>query len=301
MNEFQLWLAAVRPRTLVLAVAGTGLGLLLAAADGQFDWRVALLTVITAVLLQVLSNLANDYGDSLHGADGDSRIGPLRAVQSGRVSLQQMLRAVLFSLLLTGAAGLALVLLALGSSGLWLAGGFLLLGALAAWAAWAYTAAPRPYGYYGLGDLMVFVFFGLTAVLGSHFLQTRQLDAWLLLPASAAGLLAVAVLNINNLRDLQSDRAAGKRTVPVRLGLVAGRQYHALLVLLPLLLGSVAVALRWSGPVQLLFLLSAPLLLRHLQLVWRREGAALDPLLKQAALAALLFSLLFGLGQLLSA
>lgn len=300
MNEFRLWLAAIRPRTLVLAVAGTGLGLLLAAADGQFDWPVALLTVLTAVFLQVLSNLANDYGDSLHGADDAGRVGPERAVQSGQVSPQQMFRAVLLSALLAGAAGLTLVTLALGAAGLWLAAGFLLLGALAVWAAWAYTASARPYGYIGLGDLMVWLFFGLVAVIGSYFLQVRSLDSWLLLPASAAGLLAVAVLNVNNLRDLQGDRLSGKLTVPVRLGLQRARQYHAALLLLPLVLAGTAVALRWSGPAQLLFLLSLPLLVRHLNLVRRREGAQLDPLLKQAAIAALLFSLLFGLGQLLA-
>ncbi len=294
----QLWWQAMRPRTLLLALGGTGLGLLLAASAGHFNWLTALLTVSTAVLLQVLSNLANDYGDSRHGVDGSGRVGPQRAVQSGRVTLAEMLRAVVFSAALTAVSGLLLVRLALGPAGWWLVAGFLLLGAAAVWAAIAYTATDRPYGYVGLGDLFVFVFFGLVAVLGSYFMQTVSLEAWLLLPAAACGLLAVAVLNINNMRDLAGDRAAGKLTVPVRLGLRGARVYHTLLNAGALALGVSAVLLRSGSLWQLLFLLVTPLMLRHLVAVWQREGARLDPLLKQMALTALLFSLLFGLGQL---
>lgn len=300
MTALSLWWQAMRPRTLVLAVAGTGLGLLLAAGDGSFRWLTALLTVLTAVLLQVLSNLANDYGDSRHGADSAGRVGPERAVQSGRVSRQTMLRAMLLSAFLAGAAGLLLVRLALGPAGWFWAGLFLLLGLLAIWAAIAYTATDRPYGYHGLGDVMVFVFFGLVAVVGSHFLQTLAFDAWILLPASAAGLLAVAVLNVNNLRDLDSDRSAGKRTVPVRLGLKWARIYHLLLLDGALLLALIAALLDWRSWWQLLFLLVVPLFVAHGQALLEREGAELDPLLKQMALGALAFSLLFGLGNLLA-
>ena len=296
-SALQLWWQAMRPRTLVLAVAGTGLGLLLAASHGHFWWLTAALTVVTAVLLQVLSNLANDYGDSRHGVDGKGRVGPARAVQSGRVSLAEMLRAVALSALLAGVSGLALVRLALGPAGWFWIAGFLMLGALAVWAAIAYTATDRPYGYVGLGDLMVFVFFGPVAAVGSYFMQTHVVDAWTFLPASAAGLLAVGVLNVNNMRDLQGDRAAGKLTVPVRLGLQRARVYHAVLLGGALLLGVIAVALDWRSAWQLLFLLVLPLFMAHLRAVWQLEGAQLDPLLKQMALGALAFSLLFGIGQ----
>lgn len=294
----QLWWQAMRPRTLLLAVAGTGLGLLLAAAAGHFNWLTALLTVVVAIMLQVLSNLANDYGDSRHGVDGADRVGPQRAVQSGRVTLAVMLRAVVFSAAVAAVSGLVLVRLALGPAGWWLVAGFIVLGAAAVWAAIAYTATDRPYGYEGLGDLFVFVFFGLVAVLGTYFLQAVSLDAWLLLPAAACGFLAVAVLNINNMRDLDGDRAAGKLTVPVRLGPRGARVYHTLLNAGALTLGVVAVLLRSGSLWQLLFLLVTPLMFRHLAAVWQREGARLDPLLKQMALITLLFSLLFGLGQL---
>jgi len=226
-------------------------------------------------------------------------VGPQRAVQSGRVSLRQMFGAVVLSAFLAGVAGLALILLALGGQGLLLALAFLLLGALAIWAAYAYTATARPYGYVGLGDVMVLIFFGPVAVVGSHYLQVGRLDALVLLPAAACGLLAVAVLNINNMRDLAGDRLAGKLTVPVRLGLPGARVYHALLLGGAVVLALLFVLLRWQSPWQLLFLLSLPLLARHLAAVMRRSGAELDPLLRQMALATLLFCLLLGVGQLL--
>ncbi len=298
MNAFGLWVQALRPRTLVLALAGVSLGQFLAATGGHFAWLTCLLTLLTAVLLQVLSNLANDYGDSLHGVDDARRVGPQRAVQSGRVSLRQMFGAVVLSALLAGVAGLALILLALGGQGLLLALAFLLLGALAIWAAYAYTATARPYGYVGLGDVMVFTFFGPVAVVGSHYLQVGRLDALVLLPAAACGLLAVAVLNINNMRDLAGDRLAGKLTVPVRLGLPGARVYHTLLLGGAAILALLFVLLDWHSPWQLLFLLSLPLLAGHLAAVRRGSGAELDPLLKQMALATLLFCLLLGVGQL---
>ena len=301
MNPLMLWLQALRPRTLVLAAAGVGLGQFLVAAEtGGITWSTLLLTLLTAVLLQVLSNLANDYGDSLHGADGAGRVGPQRAVQSGQVSPRRMLGAVVLSAALAAVSGLLLVVSALGSRGLLLAAGFVLLGGLAIWAAYAYTATAKPYGYVGLGDLMVFICIGPVAVLGSHYLQTGQFMPANLLPAAAAGLLAVAVLNVNNMRDLNGDRAAGKLTLPVRLGLPAARNYHALLLLGALLLGLAFVLFGWQSAWQLLFLLATPLLARHLAAVRSRSGAQLDPLLKQMALSALLFSVLFGLGQLLA-
>lgn len=290
----------MRPRTLVLALAGVVLGQLLAAADGHYWWLTSLLTLLTAVLLQVLSNLANDYGDSLHGADDVRRVGPERAVQSGRVSLKQMLRAVVLSALLAAVSGLLLVWLAAGTAGLQLAGVFVLLGGAAIWAAYAYTATAKPYGYVGLGDAMVFVFFGLVAVMGSHFLQSGTWDPGLLLPASACGLLAVAVLNINNMRDLQGDRAAGKLTVPVRLGLRGARLYHAGLLAGAVVLALVYVIWQWRSAWGLLFVVSVPMLITHLRAVFKLHGAGLDPLLKQMALAVLVFSLLLGLGQLLA-
>lgn len=292
------WLYAARPRTLALAIAGITLGLFLAAARADLRWLPALLTFVTAVLLQILSNLANDYGDSKHGADSAERSGPRRAVQSGAISAAEMRRAVLLTAVLAMVSGLALVWLAFGARAIWLVVLFILLGAAALWAAIAYTASGNPYGYRGLGDLFVFLFFGLVAVAGTYFLQTQSLPLPVLLPATSCGLFAVAVLNVNNIRDIDSDRRAGKRSIPVRLGPHRARIYHWFL-----LLGGLAAALAYvlltnRSPWQFLFLLSAPLIVRNGLAVWRtRSSEALDPLLKQMSLSTLFFVLTFGLGQ----
>lgn len=299
MNALKLWASAARPRTLVLAVAGVALGTLLAASDGSFSARTAALTLLTAVLLQVLSNLANDYGDSRHGADSAARVGPERAVQSGRVTPRQMLRAVILSAGLSVVAGLGLLLSALPTIGPPAALGLLALGGAAVWAAWAYTGSAKPYGYAGLGDAVVFVFFGPVVVLGAYYLQAGRLPPVYGLLAAGAGLLATAVLNVNNLRDLEGDRLAGKLTVPARLGARSGRLYHLSLLMGAPLLALLAALLEWRSPWQLLFLVLIPVLMGLYGQVRAREGAALDPLLRSSALTALLFAILVGVGWVL--
>ncbi len=298
MNAFRLWLSAMRPRTLFLAVAGVITGVGLAAADGHFSLPVALLTLLTALLLQVLSNLANDYGDSRHGVDGAARTGPQRAVQSGGVTLQEMLRATILSALLAAGSGLALLWVALGQTGLLLALSMLVLGGFAIWAAIAYTASAKPYGYEGYGDMAVLVFFGIVAVGGSYFLQAGSISWTVLLPALAAGLLSVGVLNINNVRDISGDAASGKRTLPVRIGGHAARHYHAVLLYGAPLLSAAYVLLEFRSAWQFLFLLAVPLLVRNVRGVATTDGAALNPLLGKLARAALVYSVLFVIGQL---
>lgn len=297
-NRTKIWVDAMRPRTLPLAVAGIVMGSALAAAWQPFSWPVALLAVLTAVLLQILSNLANDYGDSQHGADSVKREGPSRAVQSGAISASSMLAAMGITALLAALTGLLLLWFAFGSGGRTYFLLFVLLGALAILAAVAYTAGIRPYGYAGLGDLAVLVFFGWVAVLGTYFLHTQRLAWPVLLPATSAGLLSVAVLNVNNIRDLRSDALAGKKSIPVRLGPRRARIYHWLLLSLAVLLALIYVGLHFTSWWQLLFLLATPLLLRNGLLVWRTDSPlALNPLLKQLSLTTLLFVLLFSAGQ----
>lgn len=300
-TSFKPWIAAARPRTLALAVAGIALGLFLAAADGAVDGWIALLTLLTAILLQILSNLANDYGDSLHGADSLTRAGPRRAVQSGEITQEAMRGAIVLVSGLAIVSGLATVWLAFGRDALWLVLLFVVLGAAAVWAAIAYTASSKPYGYVGLGDLFVFIFFGWVSVLGSYFLQTHVLPPVMFLPATSVGLFSVAVLNVNNIRDIDSDREAGKHSIPVRLGPRPARLYHWGLLAGGFLAALLYVIITYRSPWQLLFLLSAPLLLRNGLAVWRgRRAEMLDPLLKQMSLTTLLFVITFGLGQLLA-
>jgi 1,4-dihydroxy-2-naphthoate octaprenyltransferase len=295
------WILAARPRTLILAVACILPGVFLAMAAGLFRPIVALLCLLTALCLQVLSNFANDYGDSRHGADSSQRVGPKRAVQQGLITPVAMWRAVLGSAAAAALCGLLLLWVAAGTNGLYIFFAFALLGGGAIWAAVAYTASAKPYGYQGLGDVMVLVFFGWAAVLGSYVLQTWQSIIWqnslpVLLPATAFGLLAVGVLNINNIRDIDSDRAAGKRSIPVRLGAAHARWYHVSLLAGAWLFNLLYLLGQGHRLGAGLWLLAAVLLGLNGQAVWvRKTPAELDPLLKQLSFITLMCSLLFGL------
>ncbi|MFD1872298.1 1,4-dihydroxy-2-naphthoate polyprenyltransferase [Hymenobacter bucti] len=292
------WISAFRPRTLPLALASILTGGFLAKSVGQFNWPVVALAALTTILLQILSNLANDYGDSQNGADSVHRQGPVRAVQSGAITPAEMKRAMWGFGLAALASGVALLLVALGFQAVWVLLTFFVLGLSAIWAAVNYTAGSRPYGYAGLGDVSVFLFFGIVGVCGTYFLQTRTLPLAVLLPAAALGCFATAVLNVNNIRDIVSDKLAGKITVPVRLGPQHARRYHWLLLVLGVGAAVVYVALNYHSLWQWLFVLSLPLFLFNGRQVWaRQESMHLDPLLKQMALSTLVFTLLFGLGQ----
>ncbi|NIR47196.1 1,4-dihydroxy-2-naphthoate polyprenyltransferase [candidate division KSB1 bacterium] len=290
-KTIQIWLSAFRLRTLPLATASIALGSFLAASEGAFEWHIAMLCFVTAVLLQVLANLANDYGDAVHGADSENRIGPKRATQSGLISTKTMRLALVILVLLCLGVGFILVR---GQSPI-----FYLAGLAAIAAALAYTAGPRPYGYAGLGDLFVFLFFGIVGVFGSCYLQTQHLDLQIILPAASCGFFCVAVLNVNNIRDLTSDKLSGKHTLPVRLGEKNARIYHAILLALGFGTAFVFTLLNWQTIYQFLYFMTLPLVLVNGRAVLKTESAALDPYLKQLALTTMLFSLTFGLGTLI--
>lgn len=292
----------MRPRTLPLALASIIMGTGLAVAEGAFDWLVALLCILTAILLQILSNLANDYGDSFHGADHVERKGPKRAVQSGLVTAGDMRRAIILTSLASMISGVALLWFAFGRDAFSFTIIFILLGAAAIGAAITYTAGKMPYGYAGLGDIAVLIFFGWVGVLGSYFVQTNRFSWLLLLPATACGLLAVAVLNVNNIRDMESDRQAGKNSLPVRVGLPRARQYHWALLIFATLCAVVYCLLTQTSAWQFLFLLSIPLLVRNgLAISRAADLPSLNPWLKQMSLAALVFVILFAAGQVIAA
>lgn len=294
------WIEALRPKTLPLALASILLGSFLAAADQSFRWPIAVLCALTAVFLQILSNLANDYGDAMHGADHVERVGPQRAVQSGLISASAMKRGMALVVLLSILSGTAVVWLAFGSRAVLALALFLLLGAAAIAAAITYTAGKMPYGYVGLGDVFVLIFFGWVGVLGTYFLQTLRLDWVLFLPATSCGLLAVAVLNVNNIRDIESDRKAGKRTIPVRLGRTRARRYHWVLLGTAVSLVLIYVLFNFDHAGQFLFFLSVPLLWKNGTAVSRiNVPQQLNPWLKQMSLSTLAFVVTFGIGQLL--
>ncbi len=293
------WIGAFRLRTLLLALSSVSMGGILAAGQGKFRGAVFALCCLTTVLLQILSNLANDYGDSLHGADHDGRKGPSRAVQSGAISPDSMLNAIRLLIVLSLASGIGLLFVAFGARyELLLA--FFGLGVLCIAAAIFYTMGSKPYGYAGLGDLSVLIFFGGVGVTGSLFLFTGVFSLLSLLPALTCGLFAVGVLNINNMRDIESDRQAGKHSVPVRIGKEMAGKYQWFLLIGGLAAAVVYTLQDFRSPLQFLYLLSLPVFFTIGRAVIKKPSSELDPYLKRMALGTLLFVVLFGLGELMA-
>lgn len=299
VSTTQAWLESLRPRTLPLAFASIVCGSALAFWQGVFNPAIALLALLTAGLLQILSNLANDYGDAVKGSDKEDRIGPLRGMQKGVITQAQMKKALIITVVLICVSGLALVAVACRTLADFL--GFLVLGLLAIIAAITYTVGTRPYGYMGLGDISVLVFFGWLSVAGSWYLQAHALAPLVFLPATACGLLATAVLNINNLRDIDSDRENGKNTLAVRLGPVLARRYHACLLIGALACLAVFNLVWLQSLWGWLFVLAAPLLIKQARFVLREmEPVAMRPMLERTVKAALLANVLFAVGVVLS-
>lgn len=290
------WITAARPRTLPLALSTVGMGGFLSAAVGQFNLTIFLLCCLTASLLQILSNLANDYGDHVHGADHAGRTGPSRSVQSGQISVQTMKRAVYLMAILSLLSGLSLLFTAFPENLLSVLS-WMVIGLLSIGAAITYTSGSKPYGYIGLGDLSVFIFFGLVGVLGSRFVISGEIVLLDILPAISVGLLAVAVLNVNNVRDIESDRLAGKFSIPVRIGRRNAAIYHKFILGISLVCASLHFYLNANQWV--IFLVVTPLFFKISQAVKSVPDHSLDPWLKKMALSTLFFVLLFGMGLLL--
>ncbi len=286
------WISAIRLRTLPLAAASILAGSFFAANGGNLDPTVFVLSLLTAFLLQILSNLANDYGDFSHGVDDGTRVGPQRAVQSGAISARSMFLAVLFTGSLSFASGLSLLYFAFYPDYLFELLIFLGLGIGSIIGAYRYTAGKNPYGYRAFGDLAVFVFFGLIGILGSYWLHAKAFSLDTLCAALGFGFLIVSVLNLNNLRDLEADKAAGKRTLAVILGPKRARSYQAFLFGLGVFLVSLSylMAIGWS------YALGAILIgMTFFRIMFRistLQGAELDPYLKQVALSTLFLSVL---------
>ncbi len=294
-SSFAIWLEAARPKTLPLAVASIVCGSAIAAWHHQFNLPVMLLALLTALLLQILSNLSNDYGDAVKGTDNEHRIGPRRAVQSGLVTPKAMRKAMAFNVILIAISGLSLIAIACHS--LRDIVGFLILGSMAIVASVAYTVGKKPYGYLGLGDISVLIFFGWLGVAGTYFLQTGSIQWFVMLPATACGLLAVGVLNINNLRDIDNDKASGKYTLAVRMGPKWGRTYHLFLLGGSLLCLALFNLLEAHSLLGWLFILSTPLIYKHGKQVWEStSGDQLRPMMPIMVKCALITNLLFAAG-----
>lgn len=300
MKTFKLWISSMRLRTLPLSVSGIIMASFLAANKGLFKWDIFIFSILTTVSFQILSNLANDYGDGVKGTDNNDRIGPERAIQSGGISPKQMLTAIKICIVVSLILALTLIFLAFGIEHFLLTSIFFLLGVASIVAAIKYTVGSNAYGYNALGDLFVFIFFGLVSVIGCYVLYAKHIDFVVYLPACVIGLLSVGVLNLNNMRDLVSDKKSNKITLAVKLGPNNAKLYHLSIIALAILLSLLFGIIYYTSLYNLIFVIAYIPLIKHFVTVYNnKESRLLDGELKTLALTTFLLSILMGIGHLL--
>ena len=290
-NLFQIWWLAIRPRTLPAAASGVVMGCALAWHDDVFQWLPALAALLIALLLQIGSNVANDVFDFERGADTAERMGPLRVTQAGLLTPAQVKRGLIVIFVFAAMLGLYLAALR-GWTVIW-------IGVAAMISAVAYTGGPFPLGYHGLGDIFVFVFFGIAAVAGTYFVQASFVSDvawWMSVPI---GLIVTAILVVNNLRDLESDRKAGKHTLAVRFGENGAKAEYILCLGIAYLVVPLLILLKMMPLGAMLCWLSLPIAIRTLRVVFTQTGRPLNAALAGTGQTALLFSLFFWIGLLL--
>lgn len=297
MTKIKSWITAFRLRTLPLALSSILMGSFLAIASGIYSWTIICLSIVTTLFLQILSNLANDYGDGMKGTDNENRLGPKRAIQSGEISPKEMRLGIVVFVLLSLISGIWLIIESLGSN--WYMGLlFFVLGIAAIAAAIKYTVGKKAYGYSGFGDIFVFLFFGLLAVLGTYFLNTHSINWAILFPSSSMGLLSVGVLNLNNMRDMENDANSGKKTMALILGYKFSKIYHFILITTAMIFAVVFVVIQYHSPWQFIFIISFPVMIKDLFEINKiTDKSLLDPYLKKLAFSTLIFTLLFGMGM----
>ena len=294
MPNFKAWISAARLRTLPLSVSGIIVGSSLAINHLFWKSSIFWLAILTTVGFQVLSNFANDYGDGVRGTD-DNREGEKRLVASGVISPKQMKRGILMTAMVTMIIAIILIYNAFGSEDFLHSLLFFILGIASIIAALKYTIGEHAYGYSGLGDIFVFLFFGLLSVLGSYYLFVHQLEWNLLLPASTIGLFSIAVLNLNNMRDVKNDALHHKKTLVVSLGSSKSKVYHYILICLAMVLTMVYSVINYHSISQLTYVIAfIPLIINLVTVYKNKEPKLLDSELKKVALSTFLFALLFG-------
>ena len=271
-------------------MVGTALG----SFYGQFHWNIFAFALLTTVAFQITSNFANDYGDGVKGTDNENRVGPMRALQSGQLSRSELKKGILFSIVISVILVISLLYFSFGTKNLVYSILFGALGILSIWAAIKYTIGSSAYGYKGLGDMFVFLFFGLLGVMGSMFLYTKAFYVMSVFPAIAVGLLSTGVLNLNNLRDYVSDKLSNKNTLIVKMGVQNGKKYHVLLILLSfvsMMTFTIVNFQNWKNTIHLLAFV--PIFI-HLNKMWKLKNTVLlDPELKKLALSTFLLAILF--------
>lgn len=293
MTKKQAWVEAIRPRTLPLSLSGIIFGAAIAFQQAAVNWTIFALAISTTLLFQILSNLANDYGDGVKGTDNADRVGPMRAVQSGVISHKTMKSAVIFTAILSSISAIALIYFGTQQMPQSV---MIMYGVLAIFcviAAITYTVGKKAYGYHGLGDVMVFIFFGLVSVLGVYSLFTKTFDWINLLPATTIGLLSVGVLNLNNMRDYPSDKKAGKNTLVVKIGVDFAKMYHTLVIIIAIVC-LVAFLIEKKNAAGFISIIPAIGLLFHLMKVAKvRTTKDFDPELKVVALSTFFIAVFY--------
>ncbi|WP_177763989.1 1,4-dihydroxy-2-naphthoate polyprenyltransferase [Flavobacterium sp. I3-2] len=297
------WIKAARLRTLPLSISGIFVGSACAYQSYHTQWNYWLifgLCFLTTLFFQVLSNYANDYGDAVKGTDNDNRVGPKRAIQSGEITQAQMKKAIIITSVLSLISSVGVIYASFGNENFIQAIIYLVLAVACVGAAIKYTVGNSAYGYRGLGDVFVFIFFGLVSTLGSYYLYGHSFDFNVLLPGTAIGLLSMAVLNMNNMRDIQNDAEMGKNTIVVKLGFNKARMYHFYLIVLAVIaLNSFALekGFKWY---QFAFVIGFIPLLKNLKVVNTVTNPRnLDPELKRLSLTTFLISLLLSIALIL--
>lgn len=291
---------AARLRTLPLSVSGIIVGSFIAASEGYFNTTICVLALLTTIGFQVISNFANDYGDGVKGTDNNNRVGPQRAIQSGKISPKQLLKVIKVSIVITLLVAILLIYISFGKDDFLNLSIFFILGIASIVAAIKYTVGKKAYGYSGLGDVFVFLFFGLLSVCGSYYLFTKQFNLTTLLPAFTVGLLSIGVLNLNNLRDRESDIKSGKNTLVVKIGIEFAKYYHYYILIASFLFALLYTMIHYKSSYQFIFVLSYIPIVKHFMVVYKNTNPELlDPELKKLAISTFIFSILFGLGLVL--
>lgn len=288
----KVWIKAFRLRTLPLSLSGIITSYFyFSYSERSSNWLVFGLALSTTILLQILSNLANDYGDGVKGTDNEKRVGPERGIQSGKISQKQMLNAIILFVLLSFISGIALLFFAFGLENWKPLLAFLVTGILAIAAAIKYTVGKSAYGYRALGDLFVFIFFGIVGVLGFYLMLAQKIDLPIILLSLIIGCFSVMVLNLNNMRDIQNDKESGKTTIPVLLGSRKAKSYHFLLGFV-IMGSSIYFNYLIDNPIIWFNIIALAPLSNHIALVNRTNNPVdFDPELKKVALTTFLFAI----------
>ena len=295
MSKLKAVVFSMRLRTLPLSLSGVVMGLMLAMKTHEASMWLIVWLLLTTVCLQILSNLSNELGDFLKGTDGEQREGPLYSLAQGAIGVRDFKLLIAVFVFLCCGFGAAMIWTSFGTFWAWQPLMLLALGVAAIWAAMHYTLGKNPYGYKGLGDVFVFVFFGLVSVLGAYYVVAHSIDSWsLLLPAITIGCFSVGVLNVNNIRDMESD-AATRITLPLKIGELNAKIFQSVLIALGWICMTFFTLITYTSLWDFLYFITLPLFLIHMNMVWKRTGKALDPALPLLVISTFAFAILAGI------